>query len=116
LAICRRLLGDEHPDTLTVLLNLAQTMCAQNDLIGARKLQERVVMVRRRVLGEEHPGTLNSMNILAQTLRAQGDLAGARTLEGQAVTGQRRLSGQQDSDAPADDGKLDSGNIEPTSQ
>ncbi len=75
-----RLLGKEHPNTLTSMNNLAQTLYAQGDLAGARKLQEQVLEARARLLGKEHPNTLTSMNNLAQTLYAQGDLAGARKL------------------------------------
>ena len=81
LAIRRRVLGPEHPDTLTSMNNLAETLRAQGDLAGARKLQEETLAICRRVLGPEHPDTLTSMNNLAMTLRAQGDLAGARKLQ-----------------------------------
>ena len=51
----RRLLGEEHPATLTARLNLAQTLYAQGDLAGARQHQEQVLEASRRLLGEEHP-------------------------------------------------------------
>ena len=51
--------------------NLAETLCAQGDLAGARKLQEETLAIRRRVLGPEHPATLTSMNNLAETLRSR---------------------------------------------
>jgi hypothetical protein len=60
-----RLLGKEHPDTLTAMSNLAQTLYAQGDLAGARKLEEQVLEARGRLLGKEHPDTLTSMNNLA---------------------------------------------------
>jgi hypothetical protein len=34
-------LGEEHPDTLMSMSNLASTFAAQGDLTGARALQER---------------------------------------------------------------------------
>jgi hypothetical protein len=80
LEVSRRILGEEHPDTLISMNNLAGTLRAQGDLAGARTLLEQDLEVRRRILGEEHPDTLISMDNLAKTLRAQGDLAGARTL------------------------------------
>ena len=55
LAARRRLLGEEHPDTLTARNNLAATLYAQGDLAGARQQQEQVLAARRRLLGEEHP-------------------------------------------------------------
>ena len=98
LAVCRRVLGEEHPDTLTSMSNLAETLRAQGDLPRARGLQESVLAVRRRVLGEEHPDTLTSMNNLAGTLRAQGDLPGARGLQETVLAVCRRVLGEEHPD------------------
>jgi Flp pilus assembly protein TadD len=87
----KRLQGDEHPDTLTSMNNLAGTLKAQGDLPGARRLQEAVLKAMKRLLGDEHPDTLGSMSNLAITLQGQGDLLGARRLQ-EAV----RISAQRD--------------------
>jgi hypothetical protein len=60
----RRLLGAEHPDTLTSMNNLAETLHALGELAGARELQEQALDGRRRLLGPEHPDTLGSINNL----------------------------------------------------
>ena len=39
----RRILGEEHPDTLTSMNNLANTLGSLGDLAGARALQEQVL-------------------------------------------------------------------------
>ena len=96
--VSRRVLGDEHPDTLMSMNNLALTLRAQGDLNGARVLQEQALAVCRRVLGEEHPATLTSMNNLALTLSAQGDLAGARVLEEQVLAARCRVLGEEHPD------------------
>jgi tetratricopeptide (TPR) repeat protein len=85
----RRLLGAEHPVTLTAMNDLAQTVQAQGDLAGARELQEQVLEARRRLLGAEHLDTLTAMHNLAQTVKAQGDLAGARELQEQVLEATR---------------------------
>jgi hypothetical protein len=85
-------LGPEHPDTLTSMNNLAETLFSQGDLAGARKLEEETLDILRRVLGPEHPTTLTSMNNLAETLRAQGDLGGARKLEEEMLDIRRRTA------------------------
>ena len=95
LDLLRRVLGEEHPDTLTSMNNMAQTLGSQGDLPGARKIQEQVLGVRRRVLGEEHPDTLTSMNNLALTLGAQGDLPGARKIQEQVLDLLRRVVGEE---------------------
>ena len=52
------MLGDEHPDTLTSMNNLAATLQAQGDLAGRPRAPGAVLAARRRVLGDEHPDTL----------------------------------------------------------
>ena len=93
--VSRRVLGEEHPNTLTSMNNLAETLRAQGDLAGARELHEQALEVRRRMLGEEHPDTLMSRNNLAETLHAQGDLAGARELHEWALEVSRRVLGAE---------------------
>jgi tetratricopeptide (TPR) repeat protein len=68
-------LGPQHPDTLTAMENLAETLYAQGDLVGAHALQEQVLAAMKQLLAPQHPYTLTAMNNLAQTLQAQGDLA-----------------------------------------
>jgi len=90
-----RSLGEEHPDTLRSMGNLAESLRAQGDFAGAQALQERVLEARRRVLGEEHPDTLTSMNHLAMLLQAQGDVAGARALQERVLEARRRVLGEE---------------------
>ena len=97
-ATWRRVLGDEHPDTLTSANNLAETRRAQGDHAGARALHEEVYATRRRVLGDEHPDTLTSANNLAETRYAQGDHAGARALLEEVYATRRRVLGDEHPD------------------
>lgn len=53
----RRVLGEDHPHTLSSLSNLAAILQAQGDLVGARRYAEQVLGTMRRVLGERHPDT-----------------------------------------------------------
>jgi hypothetical protein len=73
----RRLLGEEHPDTLTAMANLAATVYAQGDLAGARKLFEQVLEASRRLLGEEHPDTTIAAWNLFRTLLDSEDTGAA---------------------------------------
>jgi DnaJ-domain-containing protein 1 len=98
LAALRRVLGEEHPDTLLVMNDLGQTLYAQDDLSGARKLEEHVLAALRRALGEEHPDTLKAMGNLAQMLKAQGDLASAGKLQEQVLAALRRVLGEKHPD------------------
>jgi tetratricopeptide (TPR) repeat protein len=90
-----RILGDEHPDTLTSMNNLTATLRAEGDLAGAREKQEEVLEIRRRILGDEHPDTLTSIANLAGTLYAQGDLTGAREKEEEVLEIRCRILGDE---------------------
>ena len=68
--------GEEHPETLTAMLDLADCLWGQGLLIAARKLEEQVVAGRLRLLGEQHFDTLKAIGKLAVTMAAQGDLVG----------------------------------------
>ena len=95
MALNREDLGEEHPNTLTSMSNLAIVHKEQGDLALSRTLNEQVLAVRRRVLGEEHLDTLTSMNNLASTLRSQGNLTDARALQEQLLAVHRRVLGDE---------------------
>ena len=67
-----RVLGEEHPDTLTSIGNLASTYWDQSRWKEAESLFVQVIETRKRVLGEEHPDTLTSIGSLALTYWNQG--------------------------------------------
>ena len=98
LATMRRLLGDEHSDTLDAQNELALTLCAVGDFAGAREHQEAVLAATQRLLGDEHPDTLAARNNLALTLSALGDLAGARKHQEAVLAATQRLLGDEHPD------------------
>lgn len=63
----RRILGHEHPDTLTTMNNLALAYRDLGRIGEAATLQETVVEARSRILGVEHPLILSSIHSLAMT-------------------------------------------------
>ncbi|KAI5788603.1 hypothetical protein FPQ18DRAFT_262075 [Pyronema domesticum] len=73
LEVRRRTLGEEHPDTLRGMQNLAATYAELGGrLKEVQELEEKVLEVRRRTLGEEHPDTLRGMQNLAITYAELG--------------------------------------------
>jgi len=66
-----RVLGQEHPSTLTSMANLASTYQNQGRWKEAEELEVQVMETRKRVLGQEHPDTLTIMNNLAFTWKLQ---------------------------------------------
>src|SRR5262249_50216544 len=72
LAIRRRVLGEEHPDTAASYNDLARNLQAQGNLAEAESDFQRALQIRRKVLGEQHPLTHATSNFLALELWQQG--------------------------------------------
>jgi Cdc6-like AAA superfamily ATPase len=87
----KRVLGDEHPDTLTSMGNLALTYWNQGRWKDAEELNVQVIETRKRVLGDEHPDTLTSMDNLASTYRDQGRWKDAEELNMQIMETRKRV-------------------------
>jgi tetratricopeptide (TPR) repeat protein len=96
LDLARGALGAEHPDTLTVMGNLAQTLKARGDFSGARELETQVLAALERQCGPEHADTLLAMGNLAVTIGAGGDLAQARDLQERLLAIRERLHTSED--------------------
>ncbi|CAF9922484.1 MAG: hypothetical protein ALECFALPRED_002096 [Alectoria fallacina] len=109
-----RVLGQEHPDTLSSMASLASTYRNQGRWNEAEKLEVQVMETRRwneaeklevqviktrkRVLGQEHPDTLSSMTSLASTYRNQGRWNEVEKLEVQVMKTSLRVLGQEHPD------------------
>jgi tetratricopeptide (TPR) repeat protein len=91
----KKVLGDEHPDTLTRMDNLASTYRSQGRWKEAEELEVQVWQIRKRVLGDEHPDTLTSMANLASTYKSQGRWREAEELFVQVVQTWKRVFGNE---------------------
>ena len=67
-----KILGPDHPDTLTSRNNLAGAYRSAGRLDQAIPLYEEVLADRVRLLGDDHPQTLTSRNNLAGAYKAAG--------------------------------------------
>src|SRR3984957_5391397 len=94
----KRVLGEENPDTLTSMANLASTYRKQGRWKEAEVLEVLVMDTRKRVLGEEHPDTLTSMANLASTYRKQGRWKEAEVLEVLVMDTRKRVLGEEHPD------------------
>ncbi|KAI9764071.1 MAG: hypothetical protein M1840_008875 [Geoglossum simile] len=94
----KRVLGEEHPSTLTSMANLASTYRNQGRWKEAEELEVQVIETRKRVLGEEHPDTLVSMTNLALTYSNQGRWKEAEELEVQVIETSARVLGEEHPD------------------
>ena len=89
----REVLGEDHPDTLTSMGNLALIYQRQGRWKEAEELEVRVMTIRARVLGDEHPDTLMGMGNLASTYRNQGRWKEAEELGVPVMTKIKRVLG-----------------------
>jgi tetratricopeptide (TPR) repeat protein len=89
----KRVLGQDHPDTLTAMGNLAVTYWNQGRQKEAEELQEQEMEISKSVLGTEHPSTLISMGNLAFTYRNQGRWKEAEELLVQVIQTRKKLLG-----------------------
>jgi tetratricopeptide (TPR) repeat protein len=93
-----RVLGEDHPNTLTSRSNLAFSYRAAGDLGRAMALYEGTLADRTRVLGEDHPDTLNSRNNLAHAHMSAGHLDRAIALHEQSLADMVRVLGEDHPD------------------
>ncbi|HKQ47857.1 MAG TPA: serine/threonine-protein kinase [Phycisphaerae bacterium] len=101
LAIRRRELGDEHPDTLDSMKEMGYLFWAQGNFPEAEPHLRAAMEKRRSVLGNDHPDTLDSIDKLGILLRDQGKLLEAEAYVREALDGRRRVLGEEHSDTLA---------------
>ncbi|KAF8179801.1 hypothetical protein K438DRAFT_1938399 [Mycena galopus ATCC 62051] len=89
----REILGDDHPDTLTAMNNLADTYHCLGRFEDAEQLQVVVLEKRRKILSEEHPDTLRAINNLGSTYHCLGRFDKAEKLKLVVLEKQRKLLG-----------------------
>ncbi|WP_203755522.1 tetratricopeptide repeat protein, partial [Actinoplanes cyaneus] len=119
LAVRRRVLGEEHPETLTSMHNLGIDLYVLGEVVAAKELILRVYRLRFQVLSEQHPDTVNSqrnlaiierrmdeedpdtlerMTKLANAVYVAGDAVGARELHESVLAVRRRVLGEEHPD------------------
>ena len=104
LAASERILGPDHPDTLTTRNNLAVAYRAAGRLDEAITLHEQNVAASERILGPDHPDTLTTCNSLVVAYQDAGRLDEAITI------GERNLAARGSVQGPDHPGTLISRN------
>jgi serine/threonine protein kinase/tetratricopeptide (TPR) repeat protein len=91
----RRLLGPDHPDTLTSMDDVAETLYFAGRHADAATLHRETLASRKRVLGPGHRDTLLSMSNLGLALAGLGQYEEAEALYKDALEARRRLDGPE---------------------
>ncbi|KAM0495889.1 hypothetical protein ACHAP8_007800 [Fusarium lateritium] len=97
-----RVLGAEHPETISAIANLATTYMSlhrfreaedmdtqaktvSERVLGAEQLEVKLVRLRQKVLNTAHSDTRNAMGCLIVTYRLQGQFTKADELEAELM-------------------------------
>ena len=89
----QRVLGPEHPDTLTSMANLSTRLAELGQHEEAADMARQALAGRQRVLGPEHPDTLSSMDNLSNRLAELGQHEEAADMARQALAAGSACSG-----------------------
>ncbi len=87
----KRVLGDEHPDTLISLNNLALLFDNKGEFDRALPLYEECLAKRKRVLGDEHHDTHDSLDNLAGLFKSKGEYDRALPLYEECLSKRKRF-------------------------
>jgi serine/threonine protein kinase len=93
--IGQRLLGEQHPDTLSWTNDLASALARHGSLREAHSAAHRTYEIRRRVLGEGDPATLQSKHNLVMHLYNDGKWSQASELARETLDAMRSARGEQ---------------------
>ena len=88
-----RVLGADHPDTLTSKNNLANSYWSAGRVEEAISLNEETLEARERVQGADHPDTLISKISVAASYRSAGRVEEAIPLEEETLKASERVLG-----------------------
>ena len=90
----KKVLGEEHPGTLTSIANLVSTYRNQGRWKEAELLEVQVMEMKKRAVGDEHPDTLRIMGNLTTASRNESRWEEAEELEGQMMETNSRVAGR----------------------
>jgi serine/threonine protein kinase/tetratricopeptide (TPR) repeat protein len=92
-ALYRRGLGDQHPNTLAAINDLGDELHNLGQYADAESAYREALQGRHRVLGPEHPDTILSIGDVGLALKAQGKFDEAEASYRQALQALRRVRG-----------------------
>ncbi|CAE6436387.1 unnamed protein product [Rhizoctonia solani] len=88
-------LGEEHPQTLGAMSNLASTYARLGRFDAAETWDRRALEIQKRVLGDKHPETLRTMENLASTYANLSRFSEAEELSLEVLNSRKRIHGEK---------------------
>jgi tetratricopeptide (TPR) repeat protein len=98
LQVRQKTLGNEHPDSLIAMNNLAISYSDLGHRQEAMELREKVLEASQRTLGSEHPDTLGTMDNLANSYSYLGRRQEAMELREKVLEARQRTLGSEHPD------------------
>ena len=98
LKLREKILGEEHPETLASMNNLAQALSSQGKYAEAETMHRKTLLLKEKVLGREHPQTLTSINNLGAVFTIQGKYAEAETIHRKTLSLSEKILGKEHPD------------------
>lgn len=95
LATRRRVLGEEHPETIRSINQMGLLLDSQGKLIDAEPYYIEAASKSQRELGEDHPSTLDYLSNIGNLLRARGNFDQAEPYILETLEKRRRVLGQE---------------------
>jgi tetratricopeptide (TPR) repeat protein len=93
-----KVLGLEHPHTLTSVSNLGSVLESQGKYEEAEAMHRQALKGREKVLGPEHPHTLTSVSNLGLVLKSQGKYKEAEAMHRRDLEGPEKVLGPEHPD------------------
>ena len=93
LVLLEKALGQEHPDILTSISNLASVLYSQGKYEEAEAMNRQALQLYEKALGLEHPDTLTSVYCLSYFLQGQGQYHESSVLYQRACAGYQNTLG-----------------------
>ncbi len=93
LALSEKILGQDHPSTLSSLNNLGVVLNSQGKYEEAEQRHRQALAVKERILGQNYPSTLGSVGNLGIVLESQGKYEEAEQRHRQALALREKVLG-----------------------
>ncbi len=93
LAIRRRVLGEDHPDTLYSINTMGTLLTELGEFTEAETYFREAVDKYRKTVGEDHAETISAIGNLGEVLRSQGKMEEAERYTREGLTKSRRIMG-----------------------
>jgi tetratricopeptide (TPR) repeat protein len=96
LALAEKALGPDHPESATLVNNLAELYRSMGEYAKAQALFQRALKIDEKALGPDHPNVARDLNNLALLYKSKGEYGKVESLYQRALKIQEKALGRDD--------------------